>query len=261
MMSTSNGKTGTLARYAPLAVLICITAVVFLNGWHKHLSLKTVGLSYEALKSYIDRNLASALLIYVGVYVALVALSLPGALIMTLSGGLLFGWKLGTPATVIGATVGATIVFLVARTSFGGGLAARAGPWVAKMRDGFQENALSYLLFLRLVPVPFFIVNLVPAVLGVKLGTYVLGTFLGIIPGTTAFSIAGAGLASVVEAQNLTYKACLRKLAEGGGMPCDYNIDTSQLVTPQLVAAFIALGGVALIPIAIKKWSKRNATV
>jgi len=260
-MTPTTRTAGSWRRFAPLIALAAVTALVFAMGWHKVLSLKTIGLNYDALKGYIADHLVLSLVAYVLAYIAVVALSLPGGLIMTLAGGLLFGWQLGAPATVIGATIGATILFLIARSSLGESLAARAGPSIAKLRAGFQDNAFSYLLFLRLVPAfPFVIVNLAPALLGVKLGTYVAATFLGIIPGTTAYSIAGAGLASVIEGQNKVYKECLAKLAPGSNATCDYSIDTGQLVTKELVAAFIALGLVALIPVAIKSWSKRHAT-
>lgn len=259
-MTPSATKSTDLRRFLPLLVLAAVMALVFAMGWHKWLSLKTIGVNYEALKGYIASHLALAVLAYVAAYIAVVALSLPGGLIMTLTGGLLFGWQIGAPATVIGATIGATVVFLIARSSLGESLAARAGPSIAKLRAGFQDNAFSYLLFLRLVPAfPFVVVNLAPALLGVKLGTYVSATLLGIIPGTTAYSIAGAGLASVVEAQNKSYKDCLAKLTPDSGQSCPYSIDTSQLVTRELVVAFIFLGLVALIPVVIKKWSKRHA--
>ncbi len=249
-----------LRRFLPLIILAAVMALAFVMGWHKYLSFKTIGLHYEALRGFIGNHLVLALLIYMAAYIVVVALSLPGGLVMTLSGGLLFGWRLGAPATVIGATIGATVIFLVARTSFGENLAAKAGPWVGKLRDGFKENALSYLLFLRLVPAfPFVVVNLAPALLGVPLRTYVLGTFFGIIPGTTAYSFAGAGLGSVVEAQNQVYNACLAARAPGSPM-CDYKIDTSQLVTKELVIAFALLGVVALIPVALKKWNRHHAT-
>jgi uncharacterized membrane protein YdjX (TVP38/TMEM64 family) len=248
---------GSLKRWLPLIVLAAAMALVFAMGWHKYLSFKTIGLNYEALRGYIGQNLLLALALYMLVYIAAVALSLPGGLVMTLSGGLLFGWQVGAPAAVVAATIGATILFLVAKSSFGDALAEKAGPWLAKLREGFQENALSYLLFLRLVPAfPFFVVNLAPAVLGVPLRTYVLGTLIGIIPGTAAFSFAGAGLGSVVEAQNASYKACLAKHA-GSATACPYSIDTSALVTKELLIAFALLGVVALIPIAIKKFKER----
>ncbi|MEQ1616105.1 MAG: TVP38/TMEM64 family protein [Hyphomicrobiaceae bacterium] len=259
-MTAQTSSTGGWQRFLPLIVLAAVMVLVFAMGWHRYLSLKTIGLNYEALKSFISSNLLLSVLGFIAAYICVVALSLPGGLVMTLAGGLLFGWQIGAPAAVIGATIGATLLFLIARSSLGESLAARAGPSIAKLRQGFQDNAFSYLLFLRLVPAfPFVIVNLAPALLGVKFSTYVAATFLGIIPGTTAYSIAGAGLASVVEAQNKSYKDCLARLSPGGGQVCDYSIDTSQLATKELVIAFIALGLVALIPVAIKKWSKRNA--
>lgn len=262
--SRSSGPPGPAAggvwRYLPLIVIAGLMALAFGMGWHKLLTFKTIGLNYEAMKAFIGQNLVAALALYIAAYIAVVALSLPGGLVMTLTGGLLFGWQLGAPAAIVGATIGATIIFLIARSSLGEGLAAKAGPWIGKLQQGFKENALSYLLFLRLVPAfPFVVVNLAPALLGVPLRTYVLGTLLGIIPGTTAFSVAGSGLGSVVEAQNAVYKACLAKNPGGGDALCPYTIDTSKLVTTELLVAFAALGIVALIPIAIKKWSHRHA--
>jgi uncharacterized membrane protein YdjX (TVP38/TMEM64 family) len=255
---------GPIARWLPLFVMIAAGGLVVGMGWHRQLTLKMIGLNYEVLRAFIEHNMIGALALYVLVYIAVVALSLPGALIMTLGGGLFFGWELAAPAAVVGATIGATILFLVARSSFGEALAERAGPAVQSLKSGFHENALSYMLFLRLVPAfPFVVVNLAAAVLGVPLGTYVLGTFIGIIPATLAYSVAGAGLGSVITAQNVSYQACLARA--GGGAEaetqCPYTIDTSVLVTKELVIAFALLGLVALVPVALKKWKARNAAV
>jgi uncharacterized membrane protein YdjX (TVP38/TMEM64 family) len=258
--TTTTAPSSSWKSWLPLAVLGAVMAVTYAMGWHKYLSFKTIGLNFESIQAFISGNLLQAVGIYMLVYVAVVALSLPGGLLMTLAGGLLFGWKVGIPATVIAATIGASIVFLIVKTSFGETLAAKAGPWVAKLKDGFNENALNYLLFLRLVPVfPFAIVNLAPALLGVPFRTYVLGTLLGIIPGTSAFSVAGAGLGSVVTAQTASYNACLAKNPGATDTVCPYTIDTSALVTPELIAAFALLGVVALIPIALKRWSPSKA--
>jgi uncharacterized membrane protein YdjX (TVP38/TMEM64 family) len=258
------GKPGwSLAKLAPLAILIAVMGVAYAFGLHKYLSFETIGMNYDALKTFIARNLVAAVLLYMLAYMVVVALSLPAGLLMTLAGGLFFGWQIGAPATVIGATAGATLIFLIAKTSLGEALARQAGPWLARLQDGFKENALSYLLFLRLVPVfPFAVVNLAPAFLGVPLRTYVIGTLLGIIPGTTAFSVAGAGLGSVVEAQNAIHKSCLAKAgAAAAAKACEYKIDTSALVTRELILAFALIGVVALIPVALKKWKQRHAAV
>jgi len=252
---------GFVRRWLPLAAVLAIAGVAFAMGWHRILSLKIIGMNYEALQALIESHLAVALAIYVLAYIGVVAVALPGALILTMTGGLLFGWQIALPATVVAATAGATVLFLVARTSCGEILAERAGPALANLRTGFCEDALSYMLFLRLVPVfPFFVVNLAAALLGVPLGTYILGTFLGIIPGTAAYTVSGAGLASVIEAQNAIYHACLAK-AGGDATLCPYTIDTGALVTKELVFAFALLGIVALVPVALKKWKARNAAV
>ena len=256
--AVENNTGGGFGRWIPLILIVGLMVLVFAMGWHKYLSFKTIGVNYEALQAYISENLVLAILIYMAGYIAVVALSLPGGLIMTLAGGLLFGWQIGAPITIVAATIGATIIFLIAKSSLGETLAAKAGPWVGKLREGFQENALSYLLFLRLVPAfPFAVVNLAPALLGVPLTTYVIGTFVGIIPGTAAYSIAGAGLGSVVEAQNKVYNACL---AAKGEANCEYSIDFSALVTKELVIAGVALGFVALIPVAYNWYKKRKGS-
>ena len=138
----------------------------------------------------------------------MVAFSIPGALIMTLSGGFLFGAFAGTAATVVGATAGSVAVFLAARTAFGDVLRRRAGPAVARIAEGLRRDAFSYLLLLRLLPVfPFWLVNIAVGVVNIPLRTYVLGTVLGVIPGTFIYSALGAGLGTVfdrAEAPNLS---------------------------------------------------------
>jgi uncharacterized membrane protein YdjX (TVP38/TMEM64 family) len=229
-------EAGGLKRALPLLILAAIMALGYAMGWHKYLSFKTIGVNYEYLKSVIADHFVLALAAYMAIYIAAVALSAPGGLVMTLAGGLLFGWKAGIPATVVAATIGASILFLIAKSSFGESLAAKAGPALEKFREGFNENALNYLLFLRLVPIfPF-----------------VLGTLLGIIPGTAAFSVTGAGLGSVVEAQNKVYQDCLTAKPANPDVACPYTIDTSALVTKELLVAFALLGVVALIPVALK---------
>lgn len=259
-MNDAHPRARRAARWLPLIALAAAMTLVFALGWHEYLSFKAIGLNYEFLKSFIAEHYFAALGLYMVIYIAAVALSAPGGLVMTLAGGLLFGWRVAAPATVVAATIGATLLFLIAKTSLRDSLAARAGPWLETLSQGFRDNALSYLLFLRLVPLfPFVVVNLAPALLGVPLGTYVLGTFLGIIPGTLAFSVAGSGLGSVVAAQNAGYQACLAKSPAQPDIACPYTIDTGALVTPQIVAAFVLLGAVALIPVVLKRWRGSDA--
>lgn len=246
-----------LRRWLPLVVLVSVAAFVFAMGWHRQLTIENIAANRDRLQALITEHKALALLAYVTIYAAAVSVSLPGSLLLTLTGGLLFGWFVGGLATVVAATIGATIVFLVAKTAFGEPLARRAGPSLAKLRQGFQSNALSYLLFLRLVPAfPFFLVNLAPALLGVPLRTYVIGTFFGIIPGTFAFASAGAGLDGVIASAKAQYEVCV---AAHGAAACKLTISLSNLLNTETKIAFILLGLVALIPVAFKTWSKRHA--
>ncbi len=244
-------------RVLPLAILAAVAGLILSQGWHNLISFQQLALNQQALQAWISENIIGALAVYAAIYVVVVALSLPGGAVLTVAGGLLFGWLPGGLATVVAATLGATAIFLIARSSLGEPLAARAGPWLGKFRAGFQENALSYLLFLRLVPVfPFWVVNLAPALLGVNLRQYVIATALGIIPGTFAFAFAGAGLDSVLAAQRDAYQACQAARA-AGDPPCSFQFDPGTLVTAELLIAFVALGIVALIPAIVKKLRKQ----
>jgi len=248
-----------LRRLMPLIVLAAAAALILSQGWHNLISFQQLALNQQALQGWINDNLLGALAAYAAIYIVVVALSLPGGAVLTVAGGLLFGWLLGGLATVFAATLGATAIFLIARSSLGEPLAARAGPWLGKFRAGFQESALSYLLFLRLVPVfPFWVVNLAPALLGVSLRQYVLATALGIIPGTFAFAFAGAGLDSVLAAQREAFQACQAARA-AGDPPCSFQFDPGTLITTELLIAFVALGIVALIPAIVKKLRKQPA--
>src|SRR5262249_48846660 len=147
---------------------------------------------------FIATHAVSALAAFVGLYVVAVALSIPCALFLTIAGGVLFGAVTGGIAAMIGSTLGATVLFLVARNACGETLIRRAAPLGSKLADGFRADAFSYLLFLRLVPAfPFFLVNIVPAIVGVKLSTFVLATLIGIVPATFAFAFFGSGLDSI----------------------------------------------------------------
>ena len=137
-------------------------------------------------------------------------LSLPAGAYLTIIGGILFGTLFGGLAAIIGASIGAIVIFCIARSALGEQLVRKAGSAAAKAAQGFRENAFSYLLFLRLVPIfPFWLVNLVSAVCGLRLTTFAAGTVLGIMPATFVFASVGSGLASVVTAQEHSYKACL----------------------------------------------------
>jgi uncharacterized membrane protein YdjX (TVP38/TMEM64 family) len=241
-------------RLCPIAAVMLVTAVILIMGWHRELSLETLVRHHAAVDDLVTAHYPVALLAFVVLYAAVVSLSVPGAVFLTISGGILFGAIIGGLAAIIGATIGATIVFLIARTAGGDSLVRHAGPRATKLAAGFRADAFSYLLFLRLVPVfPFWLVNLAPALVGVPLGTFVAATALGIVPGTFAYALVGAGLESVVLAQEDRYNACF----EAGRSECRLDFDMAAAVTPELLAAIAALGVVALIPVVVRRLRAR----
>jgi uncharacterized membrane protein YdjX (TVP38/TMEM64 family) len=248
-----------LKRAIPLIVVLVVPLVAYAFGLQRYASLEALARHYDSLSEMISAHYALAVAAYIAIYTAAIALSLPLGLVLTLSGGLLLGWQVSAPATVVGATAGASILFLIARSSLGHSLAQQAGPWLDKLAEGFRQDAFSYLLFLRLVPaVPFVICNLVPAVLGVPFSTYVFATLLGIIPATFAYSFAGSGLGSVISAETASYKACLAAHPGDSDTQCHLSVDASSLFSPGLVYALLALAAVALLPVILKRiWDKK----
>ncbi len=228
-------------RFLPIALIAAGLALALVFRVHEWVSLETLHAQGQALDRFVAANLGAALAIYTLIYIAAVTISLPGAIVLTLSGGFLFGAWLGGAAAWLGASIGATLIFLAARTAFGDALRARAGSWLEKLRDGFRDNAFSYLLVLRLVPLfPFFVVNLVPAFLGVRLRVFAIGTLLGIIPGTFVYASVGAGLGELFEA--------------GGA------ITPADVLSPEILAALVGLALLALLPVAYKTWTRRRAS-
>jgi uncharacterized membrane protein YdjX (TVP38/TMEM64 family) len=261
-----------LSRWLPLLAIAAAMLLVLAMGWHRAITLENIVAWRDRFHVVLNAHPVLSVLVYVLIYVVVATLSLPGGLVLTLSGGLLFGTVVGGIAAIVGATAGATLVFLIARAAIAdtklGDLAGRVGwlPGVSgqleklrkldtrfeQMKAGFQTNAMSYLLFLRLVPAfPFWAVNLVAAILGVPLKTYVVGTFFGIIPATMAFASLGAGLDSVVAAAEVEYTACVA--ARGAGA-CRFSLNASSLITRELILAFVLLGLAALLPVAYKRW-------
>lgn len=228
-----------LRRFAPLVLIAAAIGAAFAFGVQDYLSFDALKENRAVLTRFVADQAVLAAAIFMAAYAVATALSLPGGAVLSVTGGFLFGSLLGTAWVVIGATAGAVGIFLAARTALGDALKAKAGPWLTKMEDGFKENALSYLLVLRLVPLfPFFIVNLVPAFLNVPLRTYTLGTLLGIIPGTFVYVSVGAGLGSVFEA---------------GG-----DFSPASVLTPEVVTALVGLSVLSLVPVVYKKLKARK---
>ncbi len=189
-------------RIVPLLVIIAVAIVVFVV-FRDYFSWQALAENREALLTWRDTNYALVSIIFVAVYIVIVAFSLPGATVATLAGGFLFGLFPGALYNVFAATIGAVVIFLAARFGLGDYLSSKidAGSGAMKrMTAGLRENEISVLFLLRLVPaVPFFAANLLPALVGVRLRNFVLTTALGIIPGTTIYTWVGTGLGEVLE--------------------------------------------------------------
>jgi uncharacterized membrane protein YdjX (TVP38/TMEM64 family) len=193
----------SIKRFAPLMVLIVVVIAVFASGVGRYLNLEALQTHEAALRGFVGDNLVLALLAFMAVYALATAISFPGAVVLTLAGGYLFGTWTGGAATVIGATIGAIMVFYIVQTSLGAALRAKAeadGGTLKKVIDGVGQGAFGYILTLRLIPLaPFWLVNVAAAVAHVPLRAYALATFIGIMPATFIYSGIGAGIGALVE--------------------------------------------------------------
>jgi uncharacterized membrane protein YdjX (TVP38/TMEM64 family) len=223
-----SSRNGISARRLVLLGILVVAGIAF--GYH-YLTFAALAENRDWLYSLVARWGFVAAPLYVAIYAMLVALSIPVGAVLTIAGGYLFGTWLGGLSAVVGATLGATGIFLAARAGLGG-LAQRAGPFVGKLEAGFRADAFNYLLVLRLVPIfPFWLVNLVPALVGVRPRSYMLATFLGIIPGTFVYASLGSGLGEIVQEPDLGI-----------------------VFHPSVLLPIVGLAVLALIPVAYKHW-------
>lgn len=226
-------------RILIVAAFVGAGVAVFALGWDDYLSLSALREHRAALLAWHQQAPLLSSLAFVLAYAAVVALSLPGAVWLTIAGGFLFGTGAGMLFSVAGATTGAVLLFVAARHVFADAVRARVGPTLARMEAGFHRNALSYLLFLRLMPVfPFWLVNLVPALLGVSLGTFLVATVVGIIPGSLVYALIGNGLGAILDA---------------GGEP-----DLAIIFAPEVLAPLVGLALLSLAPVVYKGWRNRR---
>ncbi len=231
---------GAAKRLSILVVLAVGLAAFFAAGLHEQLSFEALRNNRELLASWVEANLLLALLAYLAGYAVVIAFSLPVGAVATISGGFFFGLWFGTAATVVGATLGATALFIAAQTVLGDRLRARVGATLERMDGGFRQNAFNYLLVLRLVPLfPFFLVNIAPAFANVRLSTYVGATFIGIIPGTFVYTSVGNGLGAVFDS---------------GGEP-----DLGLILEPEILLPILGLSLLALVPVAYRRFRRSPA--
>ena len=227
-------------RLWPLVLVALGFAAFFAFGLNEYLSFDALANHREDLFAWREQHHALAAVVFILAYATMVALSVPGAVWMTIGGGFLFGTIVATALVMVGATAGAILIFLIARYALADYLRGKAGGAVRRMEQGFRDNAFSYLLVLRLVPLfPFWLVNLVPAFLGVPLATFAIGTFIGIAPGTFVYSGVGNGLGAVIAA---------------GGSP-----DLGIIFAPQVLLPILGLVLLSLLPIAYKRYRVRRA--
>jgi len=243
-------ETGRLLRILPLGLLVLVLAAVFASGLHRSFSFETF-MRYQAwLQDHVAAHRLAMLGLFGAIYVAAVTLSLPVSALLTTVGGYLFGWAVGGLAASVAATLGATCLFLVARTSLGGPLLQGAGARIQALAAGFRRQAFFYLLSLRLIPaVPFWLTNLAAAFFGMPARTFMLATQLGMLAVSFAFAFAGSGLDEALSRHETLLAAC----RAAGRSDCAVDFDPRSLLTPKLLIALAILGVLALLPVALKR--------
>jgi len=227
-------------RLWPVVLLLGALALAYATGAHRLLSFEALAENRAALLGWVETRPLLTALAFALIYAGVVAFSLPGGAVMSLSSGFLFGPFAGTGIAVVAATAGACTVFLAARHALGQTLARRGGPLLAKVGEELRRDGFWYLLSLRLLPVvPFWLANLAPALAGMPFRSYALATLIGIIPGTAVYVGIGAGLGQVFDM---------------GGRP-----DLGVILSPGILLPLIGLAGLSLVGAWWRKRSRRSA--
>ena len=233
----SNQSESSNLNLGKISIAVAITLAIgafFYFDLGRFLSLTALKENRDSLLVFTDANFAGAVAIFIVTYVIVTGLSLPGAVILTLAGGFLFGAVFATLFVNIGATTGATLAFLTARYLLRDTVERKFGKWLGPFQNGFAKNAFSYLLTLRLIPLfPFFVVNLVSGLTRVNVGTYVAATAVGIIPGSFVYAYAGRQLGTINSLK--------------------------EIASPNVVGAFVLLGLLALVPVVYKRFAAKPA--
>jgi len=223
-----------ILRWLPLALLVLGLFCFFYFQLYEFISFKTLQTHHQTLQAWTDEYYIYTVLVYMLVYIAAVAVSIPGATLLTLTGGYLFGIFAGVLYVVFSATLGASLLFLAVKTTIGDWLAKKAGRWIKYLEKGFQHNAFNYLLFLRLIPLfPFWVINIVPALLKVRLAIFVAATLIGILPGSLVYVMAGNGLGSLLATEQTP--------------------DLTIIFNPSIFLPLIGLAVLSLVPVIYKK--------
>ena len=222
-----------LGKISIAIVVALAVGAFFYFDLGRFLSLTALKENRDSLLAFTDANFIAAVAIFIGTYILVAGLSLPGAVILTLAGGFVFGAGLATLFINIGATTGATLAFLTARYVLRDAVEQRFGARLGPFQEGFAKNAFSYLLTLRLIPLfPFFMVNLVSGLTRVNVGTYMLATTIGIIPGSFVYAYAGRQLGTINSLK--------------------------EIASPNVIGAFVLLGLLALVPVVYKRFYQKS---
>lgn len=225
-------------RFAPIGVLVAGLMLAYAMGWHERLSLNSLGESSETLREMAAGNPVLAPVGFIALYALAIAFSFPAAAVLTVISGFLFGWLAGAFYAIVAATIGGAALFLAARTALAGFFRDRFGNLAARLADDFERGAFSYILVLRLAPfIPFFMVCIAPALFNVRLRTFLAATVIGALPGAFAYAWLGRGVDSVLLA------------ARAAGE----DVEVSDLITPEITVAFLALTLVAALAAIVRK--------
>lgn len=228
-----------IKRFGPVIALIAGIFFFFWFDLGRFLTFDALADNRAWLAAEVSARPFLSMLIYGLAYVAMVALSVPGGLFMTVAGGFLFDLATATVLVVASATIGACLLFLAAKTALGDSLRSRAGSQLKRFETGFQENGFSYLIVLRLIPLfPFFIVNLAPAFLGMRLKTFFTATIIGIAPATFVYASIGSGLGAILDR---------------GERP-----DISLITEPEVLVPLIGLAVLAMLPVAYRRFKGKE---
>ena len=226
-------------RNACIAIVALAALVALMMLASRYFSFEELRQQRVRLETFVHAHRLTAIAAYVALYILVVALSLPGALIMTMTGGFLFGVPQGSLAAIVGSSTGAVIMFLMARSSLGDFLhhRPRIGAFIRRLEEHAQHDAFAYLLTLRLIPaMPFWLVNIAAGCVKIPLSTYWSATVIGIAPSTVIYAGVGAGLG---------------KVFDHGGKAGVY-----LLMQPQVLWPLIGLVVLAIAPLV---WSARRA--
>jgi uncharacterized membrane protein YdjX (TVP38/TMEM64 family) len=231
-------KLKKIKKHIPLIILASTGFMIWQTGIYQHISLNSLKENQLFLIEYVSSNLLFSAFLYSALYFIIVSLSIPAATIMTLVGGFLFGQIIGTICVVLSASLGGCSIFLSTKLASKNSAKKEHGTWVQKMKSGFSENAFSYMLTLRLIPIfPFVIVNIVAGVLQIPLKTFFFGTLIGIIPGSYIYTSVGVAMQTLLNEENFTPES---------------------LLSPDIIIALTGLGALALLPIIYRIYKKRS---